>query len=401
MGCSGAEAFPAGARVRRVGGIDVGGTFTDILVHENGPEGPRVRAAKVLTTLPNQTEGVLAAIAEADVAPADLDLLIHGTTATTNAILERKIARVGLITTMGFRDTLELGRRTRPRPYGMVGTFEPLVPRDRRIEVGERMGAQGNVVRPLDEAAVAAAARALVAKGCESVVIHFLHSYANPAHELRAGEIVRALWPNDYVTLGHELLSEYREYERGTTASVNAAVQPILDRYVRRLQGELEKRGFARDLLVMNGNGGTVSSRLVARDAAKTVMSGPASGVIAAAATLAQSGLGNAITYDMGGTSTDVALIHGGVPEVSSDLAIAYGLPIHVPMVDVRSIGAGGGSIASLNAAGVLKVGPEFGRLGAGADLLPARRQRAHRHRRQPGARPARSGWADGGRGHR
>ena len=359
LGCSLAEAFPAGTRTRRVGGIDVGGTFTDILVHENGPEGPRVRAAKVLTTLPNQTEGVLAAIAEADVAPADLDLVIHGTTATTNAILERTIARVGLITTMGFRDTLELGRRTRPRPYGMVGTFEPLVPRDRRIEVDERMDAQGKVVRPLDQVAVAAAARALVAKGCESLVIHFLHSYANPAHELRAGEIVRTLWPNDYVTLGHELLSEYREYERGTTASVNAAVQPILDRYVRRLQGELEKRGFARDLLVMNGNGGTVSSRLVARDAAKTVMSGPASGVIAAAATLTQSGLTNAITYDMGGTSTDVALIHGGVPEVSSELAIAYGLPIHVPMVDVRSIGAGGGSIASLNAAGVLKVGPE------------------------------------------
>jgi N-methylhydantoinase A len=359
VGSAQAEAISAPVRTRRVSGIDVGGTFTDILVHENGPEGPRVRIGKVLTTLPNQTDGVLAAISEAGAAPADLDLLIHGTTATTNAILERKIARVGLITTAGFRDTLELGRRTRPRPYGMTGTFEPLVPRDRRIEVGERMDAQGNVVLPLAEAAVAAAARSLLAKGCESIVIHFLHSYANPAHELKAGEIVRALWPNGYVTLGHELLSEYREYERGTTASVNAAVQPILDRYVRRLQGELEARGFGRDLLVMNGNGGTVSSRLVARDAAKTVMSGPASGVIAAAATLAQSGLRNAITYDMGGTSTDVALIHGGVPEVSSELAIAYGLPIHVPMVDVRSIGAGGGSIASLNAAGVLKVGPE------------------------------------------
>lgn len=354
-----AETSPAPGRARRVSGIDVGGTFTDILIHEIGPDGPRVRLGKVLTTLPNQTDGVLAAIAEAGVAPADLDLLIHGTTATTNAILERKIARVGLITTAGFRDTLELGRRTRPKPYGMVGAFQPLVPRDRRIEVGGRIDAQGGVVRPLDEAAVAAAARALLAKGCESVVIHFLHAYANAAHEIRAGEIVRAIWPNGYVTLGHELLSEYREYERGTTASVNAAVQPILDRYVRRLQGELERRGFGRDLLVMNGNGGTVSSRLVARDAAKTVMSGPASGVIAAAATLAQSGLSNAITYDMGGTSTDVALIHGGVPEVSSELAIDYGLPIHVPMVDVRSVGAGGGSIASLNAAGVLKVGPE------------------------------------------
>jgi N-methylhydantoinase A len=357
LGARGANVVPG--RARRVGGIDVGGTFTDILVHETGPDGPRVRIGKVPTTLPNQTEGVLAAIAVAGVAPADLELLIHGTTATTNAILERKIARVGLITTAGFRDTLELGRRTRPKPYGMTGVFQPLVPRDRRIEVAERMDAQGNAVCPLDEAAVAAAARALLAKDCESVVIHFLHAYANPAHELRAGEIVRALWPNDYITLGHELLSEYREYERGTTASVNAAVQPVLDGYVRRLQGELEARGFRRDLLVMNGNGGTVSSRLVAREAAKTVMSGPASGVIAAAATLAQSGLSNAITYDMGGTSTDVALIHGGVPEVSSELAIDYGLPIHVPMVDVRSVGAGGGSIASLNAAGVLKVGPE------------------------------------------
>jgi len=347
------------APTRRVSGIDVGGTFTDLLIHENGPDGASVRLAKVLTTLPNQAEGVLGAIAQAGVAPSDIDLLIHGTTATTNAILERKIAKVGLITTRGFRDTLELGRRTRPNPYGMTGVFQPLVPRDRRIEIDERMNVQGEVVRPIDEAGVASAARTLLDTGCESVVIHFLHSYANPAHEIRAGEIVRDVWPNDYVTLGHELLSEYREYERGTTASVNAAVQPILDRYVRRLQGELEERGFGRDLLVMNGNGGTVSARLVARDAAKTVMSGPASGVIAAAATLAQSGIENAITYDMGGTSTDVALIYGGVPEVSSELTIDYGLPIHVPMVDVRAVGAGGGSIASLNAAGVLTVGPE------------------------------------------
>ena len=148
---------PAQPRTRRVSGIDVGGTFTDILVHEAGPDGSRVRVGKVLTTLPDQADGVLAAIAETGVVPAGLDLLIHGTTATTNALLERKVARVGLIATMGFRDTLELGRRTRPRPYGMTGTFEPLVPRDRRIEIPERMDAAGNVVRPLDEAAVAAA----------------------------------------------------------------------------------------------------------------------------------------------------------------------------------------------------------------------------------------------------
>ncbi len=346
--------------MRRVAGIDVGGTFTDLLLYEAAAgEAGTIRLAKIPTTADNQARGVLAAIAATGCAPADLDLIIHGTTATTNAVLERKLARVGLITTMGFRDTLELGRRTRPKPYGLFGTFEPLIPRELRIEVPERMDARGQVLTALDEGAVRQAAQALLDAGCESLVIHFLHAYANPAHELRAAELARAIWPNDYITMGHALLSEYREYERGTTASVNAAVQPILDRYVRRLQVELEAQGFAHDLLVMNGNGGTVSARLVARDAAKTVMSGPASGVMAAAATLQQSGLANAITYDMGGTSTDVALIHGGVPEVSAELTIAYGLPIHVPMVDVRTVGAGGGSIARINAAGLLTVGPD------------------------------------------
>jgi N-methylhydantoinase A len=346
--------------LRRVAGIDVGGTFTDLLLYEAeaGKVGT-IRLAKIPTTADNQAHGVLAAIAATGCAPADLDLIIHGTTATTNAVLERKLAQVGLITTQGFRDTLELGRRTRPKPYGLFGTFEPLIPRELRIEVPERMDARGQVLTALDEGSVRQAAQALLDAGCESLVIHFLHAYANPAHELRAAELARAIWPNDYITMGHALLSEYREYERGTTASVNAAVQPILDRYVRRLQGELEVQGFAHDLLVMNGNGGTVSARLVARDAAKTVMSGPASGVMAAAATLQQSGLANAITYDMGGTSTDVALIHGGVPEVSAELTIAYGLPIHVPMVDVRTVGAGGGSIARINAAGLMTVGPD------------------------------------------
>ncbi|MBY0364576.1 MAG: hydantoinase/oxoprolinase family protein [Phreatobacter sp.] len=344
--------------MRRVAGIDVGGTFTDLLLTEQDGASVTVKLAKVPTSIANQAVGVVKAIEAAGVSPADLDLIIHGTTATTNAVLERKVAKVGLITTDGFRDTLELGRRTRPKAYGMTGTFEPLIERPFRREVAERMNAQGEVVTPLDEAAVKREAEALAAAGCEAVVVHFLHSYANPAHELRAGEIVRSVWPNSYVTLGHELLSEYREYERGTTASVNAAVQPILDRYVQRLQADLSAKGFSHDLLVMNGNGGTVPATLVAREAAKTVMSGPASGVMAAAATLAQSGLTNAITYDMGGTSTDVALIHGGVPEVSAELTIDYGLPIHLPMVDVRTVGAGGGSIASVNTAGMLQVGP-------------------------------------------
>jgi N-methylhydantoinase A len=345
--------------VRRVAGIDVGGTFTDLLLTETGPEGVAVRLAKVPTTIANQAQGVVAAIEAVGVEAADLDLVIHGTTATTNAVLERKVARVGLITTEGFRDVLELGRRTRPHAYGLFGTFNPLIPRELRREVPERMTAAGTIRTPLDEDAVAAATRALIEDGCEALVVHFLHAYANPAHEIRAGEIARALWPNDYVTLGHALLSEFREYERGTTASVNAAVQPILDRYVRRLQADLRAKGFARDLLVMNGNGGTVPAGHVAQEAAKTVMSGPASGVMAAAATLAQSGLTNAITYDMGGTSTDVALIAGGIPEVSAELTLAYGLPIHLPMVDVRTVGAGGGSIAEVDRAGMLRVGPE------------------------------------------
>src|SRR5258706_109415 len=270
-----------------IAGIDVGGTFTDLIALEAGSG--EVRLAKVPTTPQNQAFGVLAALEEAKLRLADLVLLIHGTTTTTNALLERKLARTGLITTRGFRDTLELGRRTRPKPYGMTGSFEPLIPRERRIEINERMNVAGEVVTPLAEDQVADARRAVLAMGCESLVIHFLHAYANPAHELRAGEIAAKLWPNEYITLGHALLSEFREYERGTTASVNAAVQPILDRYVRRLQGELEAQGFKHDLLVMNGNGGTVAARVVAREAAKTIMSGPASGVMAAAATLAPS----------------------------------------------------------------------------------------------------------------
>src|SRR5262249_38875182 len=157
----------------------------------------------------NQADGVLAAVAQAHVAPSDLDLVIHGTTITTNAVLERKVARVGLITTRGFRDILELGRRTRPKPYGMTGTFEPLIPRERRLEVDERLDVAGKVVLPLDEGQLRTALRTLLAMGCESLVIHFLHAYANPAHELRAGELARALWPNHYVTLGHQLLSEF------------------------------------------------------------------------------------------------------------------------------------------------------------------------------------------------
>jgi N-methylhydantoinase A len=343
--------------VSRIAGIDVGGTFTDlVLVDEATGE---VRLAKVPTTTDNQAFGVLAALDQAGVPLADLAAIVHGTTTTTNAMLERKHAAVGLITTRGFRDVLELGRRTRPRPYGMTGSFRPLVERELRFEVGERVDADGGVVRPLDEAEVEAAARRLLALGAESLVIHFLHSYINPVHEQRAAAIVRRVWPNPYVTVGHTLLSEYREYERGVSATVNAAIQPVLHRYIERLARELAGRGFGAELLVMQGNGGTVGAGIVAEHAVNTVMSGPASGVIAAAYTATQSGFPNVVTYDMGGTSTDVALIQDGRPAVSTELELEYAMPIHVPMVDVHTVGAGGGSIACVNDAGMLQVGPE------------------------------------------
>jgi N-methylhydantoinase A len=340
-----------------IAGIDVGGTFTDLIALDTASGA--VRLAKVPTTPENQAYGVLAALDEAKVALGELALIVHGTTTTTNALLERKLAKTGLITTRGFRDVLELGRRTRPRPYGLTGWFEPLIPRELRLEVPERMDAEGLPVIPLDEAAVRDAVRRLIDAGCESLVIHFLHSYINPAHERRALEIARETWPNRYLTAGHTLLSEYREYERGVTAAVNASVQPVLDRYIERLRSELKRRGFSRDLLVMQGNGGTVSSAIVAQSAINTVMSGPASGVIAAAYTASAAGFPNAITYDMGGTSTDVGLIRNGVPEVSSELELEYAMPVHVPMVDVHTIGAGGGSIAFIGEDGMLRVGPK------------------------------------------
>lgn len=338
-------------------GCDVGGTFTDLILHD--PANGGLKLAKVPTTTANQAHGVLAALEKTGKSANGIDLFIHGTTATTNALLERKLAKCGLITTRGFRDVLELGRRTRPNPYGLIGTFLPVIPRDLRLEVTERMDAEGAVVQPISEDEVRQAARDLLDRGAEAVVIHFLHSYANPAHELRAAELVREIWPNEYVSAGHQIIGECREYERGVTAAVNGSVQPILHRYLNKLETELKARGLKQELLVMQGNGGTASSSIVTHAAVHTVMSGPASGVIAAANTASAAGFPNVITYDMGGTSTDVALIQDGVPLVSSELEIEYAMPIHVPMVDVHTVGAGGGSIAHVNEAGLLQIGPK------------------------------------------
>jgi len=356
-----AENFSARQKIDRgagslVAGIDVGGTFTDLILID-GADGA-VKIAKTPTTQDNQAAGVAAALNAANADIAALDLIVHGTTTTTNAVLERRLARTGLITTRGFRDVLELGRRTRPQAYGMTGVFVPVIPRNLRFEVTERVEASGAVREALDETELRTVITQLLDLGCEALVIHFLHSYANPAHEQRAAEIARSLWPNAYVTAGHELLSEAREFERGVTAAVNASVQPILERYVERLRREFADKGYDRDFLIMNGNGGMISSRAVAREAAKTVMSGPASGVIAAAYAGRCAGHGNLVTYDMGGTSTDVALIRNAEPAVSNEIEIEYAMPIHVPMVAVHTIGAGGGSIARVDASGLIHVGP-------------------------------------------
>ncbi len=338
-------------------GIDVGGTFTDLIYVDK--ENNIIEFAKVPTSPKNQAFGVMDAIKKADLKLDQVKLIVHGTTTTTNALLERKLSKTGLITTKGFKDVIELGRRTRPNSYGMQGKFVPIIPRDLRFEVRERVDAKGNVITALNEIEVKKNAEKLLELGCESVVIHFLHSYANNHHEFRAFEIISDFWPNNYITMGHSLLSENREYERGVTAAINASVQPILEKYLRKLENELSIANYKNELLVMNGNGGTISSKMVVNEAAKTVMSGPASGVIAAAHTGQSTGVNNIITYDMGGTSTDVALIIGNQPSVSSDLEVEYGMPVHVPMVDVRTVGAGGGSIAKLNLAGLLEVGPE------------------------------------------
>src|SRR5882672_1192662 len=338
-------------------GVDVGGTFTDLLALD--PERGTFRVAKVPSTPEDQSVGFIAGLAVLETDLAAVAALVHGTTVATNAVLERKGARCGLITTAGFRDVLELGRRTRPNPYGMTGSFEALIPRDLRLEVPERVDAAGRVVTPLDDAAVKQAAQTLRDRGAEALVIHFIHAYANPAHEQRCGEIAREIWPNRFVSLGSEILREVREFERGSTAALNGYVQPIVSRYLGRLSQNLRGAGLANELLVMQGNGGMMAAGNATGLAVHTIMSGPAAGAIAAAQIGVQAGHRNLVACDMGGTSFDVSLIAAGEPALSAEKDIAYGVPLRVPLVDIHTIGAGGGSIARITRAGLLQVGPE------------------------------------------
>ncbi|GLQ06801.1 hydantoinase/oxoprolinase family protein [Sneathiella chinensis] len=338
-------------------GVDVGGTFTDFLMVDTTTG--EFRTAKVPTTVDDRARGFLEGIEELKVGPEEIDWLVHGTTAGTNAVLERKGARCALITTRGFRDILELGRRTRPYAYGLSGTFEALIERNDRYEVTERLDAKGRVLIDLDEDEVRETVRQIMETDVESVVIHLLHSYVNPEHEKRCAEIVRELWPNGNVVAGSEIVREMREFERGTTAAIHASIRPIVTRYIERVQAALEDEGFKNELLVMQANGGMMSSSLVGEHAAHTVMSGPAAGVLAAAEIAKASGFPNVITGDMGGTSYDVALIVDGEPVIAAEKDLAYGVPIRIPMIDIHTIGAGGGSIAHIDKAGMLRVGPE------------------------------------------
>ncbi|MDE2998625.1 MAG: hydantoinase/oxoprolinase family protein [Gemmatimonadota bacterium] len=350
----------------RIIGVDIGGTFTDILVLDDS--GPSLTVRKVPTTPGDPSQGLIKGIDAIGHADRGIELVIHGTTVATNAVLERKGGRCGLIATRGFRDILELRRRDRPHLYGLTGTYEPLVPRDRRLEVAERVSAEGEVLVPLDEDAVLSCAETLKAEHVDAIVISFMNAYANPIHERRAKSLIENRYPEVYVVASADVLPLIREFERTSTAVVNAYVQPVVSRYLANLERGLKCRGYRTDLLVMQSNGGMMPSDEAGRYAVQTVLSGPAAGVIAATAIAAENEFRNLIAYDMGGTSLDVSLVTDGIPVQAHGTELDFGIPILLSMIDVRTVGAGGGSIARIDDGGILQVGPE----SAGADPGPA-----------------------------
>lgn len=338
-------------------GVDIGGTNTDLILID--PAAGKLMTAKVPTTAANQADGMLAGIAYLGIDAGAIELLIHGTTIATNAAIERKGARCGLIATAGFRDILELRRRDRPHTYGLTGSFAPLIARRDRREVPERMSAQGDVLTPLDTAALRDEVSALRSAGCEVLVISFLHSYANPAHERLARDIALADWPNAYVVTASDVLPTLREFERTSTAAVSGYIQPLIGRYLASLSDRLTRAGYHRDLLVVQSNGGVMSAPVATRLAASTILSGPAAGVTAAAAIARELGLDSVVSCDMGGTSLDVCVIRRGEPGMTQEKQVDFGIPLGIPMLDVDAIGAGGGSLARLDGTGLLQVGPE------------------------------------------
>ncbi len=347
-------------------GVDVGGTFTDLFVLDEATASARI--VKVPSTRGEEARGFMNGIARVGAGAEAIATIVHGTTVGTNALLERKVAKTGILTTRGFRDVLEMRRRDRPQTWGLRGSFTPVVPRELRLEVDERVLADGTVHTPVDLAQVRAQAQALLDAGCEAICVFFIHAYANPANEQAAVEAVRALWPNPFVTSASEVLPEIREFERCSTATLNAALQPVVGSYLSRLESDLRAQGFAGELLIVQSNGGVMSRQTACDVPVRTALSGPAAGVIACAAIARAAGFPDVITGDMGGTSFDVSLVAKGEAALAAQTAIEYGLVVRSPMIQIETIGAGGGSIASVDASGMLQVGPE----SAGSNPGPA-----------------------------
>jgi len=338
-------------------GVDTGGTFTDFVLIQNGA----VRIHKEVSTPDDPSRAILNGLAMLGIAESRMTM-IHGSTVATNAVLERKGARVALITTAGFADILEIGRQTRPRIYGFaMRRAAPLVPAQLRLEVRERLDERGHALLPIDHASVTEALAALAREQVESVAICLLFSFVNPEHERIIAEQARAM--GLYVSASADVLPEFREYERASTVVLNAYVGPIIDRYLGQLEGGLPPD---TPLRVMQSNGGSISTATARREAARTLLSGPAAGVVGAAFMAKASGFEQIISFDMGGTSTDVAHVSGTIAETSEGSVSGY--PMRLPMIDIHTVGAGGGSIAWFDTGGALRVGPA----SAGANPGPA-----------------------------
>ncbi len=349
--------------------IDIGGTFTDLVGFDDRAD--RFVDAKSLTTPANLVQGIIDCLHQSGLPPGVIDELIHGSTIAINTLIERTGAKTALVVTDGTRDVYIIGRGNRPEAYNLLfHRHRPLVPRHLTQEVGERVLASGAVHRKLDRAGVETAARALAAEGVEAVAVCFLHSYLNPDHERTAGEIIRAALPDVYLSLSHEILREYREFERTSTTVVNAYVGRKVGGYVRALKGSLEGIGFRGNLSIMRSNGGVMTPEVAQQRPVAMMESGPVGGIIASARVGEKLGYGNVISFDMGGTTAKTSLIRGGEPTMSPGYYVggyASGHPVMVPMVDVVEIGAGGGSIAWRDDIGALKVGPQ----SAGAEPGP------------------------------
>lgn len=360
----------------RLIGVDVGGTFTDLVLADTETGHTTIHKVSSTNADPSigVTQGVVELCARAGLAPSAVDQVLHGTTIATNAVLEHRGAVTGLITTRGYRDVLHIGRHQRPEHYSIQQQIpwqsRPLVKRRHRIGVTERLvPPTGEVLTPLDEDEVRAAARALKAEGVEAIAICFLFSYLNPAHELRAQAIVAEEYPEAFVTTSAAVAPQFREFERFTTAAMNAFVGPRVRDYVSRLATRLKEAGVSGDLQVMGSTGGVASVAMVAEQPVLTMLSGPAAGVLGGAWAGALSGRRDLITFDIGGTSADIAIVTGGqFGEASARDTWIAGFPLLVPMIDIHTIGAGGGSIARRDAGGAFRVGPQ----SAGAQPGPA-----------------------------